>query len=207
MFLSRLAFVGVVTTLCVFLYACNAPEYLSEKELSTFIIDEDNGLSKSIISNDIKVTVTYRPTDLLASQELRTFPEVTAQQILDARVKYQDHYYFLVSLSRSNNELIIPSSQGLSSFSDLLNTISFHMADIAKLTTSGQDTIPVADYIYNRTFGMSNSTDLLFVFEKPKTQNHRSISFNLDEFGVGIGKQSFEFNAFTLESAPKIYKP
>lgn len=192
----------VITAFISLLYSCDGPDYLSEEELSQYILDEDHGLSASVNTNNVSIKATYRPTDLLVAQELRNFENPPAEAIVSAREKYKNYYYFIVSLSNSGKDVLSPSSPG---FSELLQTISFRMGEVVNLTTES-DTIPVSDFVYNRTFGMSSSTDILFVFEKSKIKNSDWVRINIDEFGLGIGRQSIQLSRAKLDSAPKIFK-
>jgi hypothetical protein len=189
------------------LYQCGRPEYLTEKELSEFIRNSANELIKEKKVDGVGIKICYRPTDLLVAQELKGSQQPTVDKISKARQKFGGHYYFIASFSKDRKELVSPSNQGLPGFSDLLQTISFQMGDKVNLTTPLQDTIVVADYIYNRTFGIGQSTDILFVFDKKKAESQKYVEFNLDEFGLGIGKQSFRFETKYLEDAPKIFHP
>src|SRR5258706_799815 len=152
------------------LYQCGRPDYLSEKDLSEFIRNQNNELIKDKEVNGVEIKICYRPTDLMVAQELRSNKQPDDEKILKARQKYEGHYYFIASVSKDKKELLSPSNQGLSGFSDLLQTVSFRMGDKVNLTTPLQDTLAVADYIYNRTFGMGQSTDILFVFDKKKAE-------------------------------------
>ncbi|HEY9006529.1 MAG TPA: hypothetical protein VIM75_10355, partial [Ohtaekwangia sp.] len=60
------------------------------------------------------------------------------------------------------------------------------------------------DFMLNRTYGMSNSTDLLFVFSKEKAKGKDWIQFNLNELGLGIGNQRFRFEMRDLENVPEV---
>jgi hypothetical protein len=191
---------------CFLLLGCGRPDYLSEVELSRFILDESNGLVKEINTNGFLLKIHYRPTDLMVAQEMRTVTTPSVKAIEEARKKYKGHYYFILSLSKEGKEVLSPAAQGMVGFSDLLQTLSFRMAEKVNLTTA-KDTIFVADYIYNRTFGMSASTDLLFVFDKAKAKGQEFIQLNLDEFGLGIGSKSVRFDIDKLENSPKIYRP
>jgi hypothetical protein len=189
---------------CFFLMSCSStPKYLSPPELNKFILEEENGLKKTVEINGYKIEVINRPTDLWVHQEVGDDP-VTENMLNQLRPKYSNYYYFLVSLSRNNKEALHQLDGGMSQYSELVQTLSFRMAEFANLTTSLQDTIPVGDAMLNRTYGMSTSTDLLFVFNKSKTENSDWLQFNLNEFGLGIGNQRFRFRRQDLETAPQI---
>jgi hypothetical protein len=95
----------------------------------------------------------------------------------------------------------------LDEYGDLLNTLSFRMHEYVSMTTAKQDTIPVGDFMLNRTFGMSSSTDVLFVFDRAKAKDVDWVQFNLNEFGLGVGNQRFRFDVDDLENAPQVNFP
>jgi hypothetical protein len=195
----------VLLALSYMTQSCGKPEYLSEVELGQYILDESNGVIKEVSSNGVVLKAIYHPTDLLVAQEMKTVAAPTDKAIEDIRNKYKNHYYFIVSLSKDGKEVLSPAAQGMAGFSSLLQTLSFGMAEKVNLTTP-TDTIFVADYIYNRTFGLSNSTDLLFVFEKAKAQGQESVQLNVEEFGLGLGSRALSFSTSALDNCPKIYK-
>jgi hypothetical protein len=195
-----------ISCACMLIFSCCQPEYLTESELIEYVTSSES-YSKTIESGQTSIKVTFRPTDLLAAQELRRSKSLTSQEVQNARAKYKNHYYFIVAMSRSGGEILPASSADPSQFSDMLQTVSFRMGEIVTMTTPAQDTIHVADYVYNRTFGMSTSTDLLFVFEKSKAQGHEWVQITFDEFGLGIGKQALRFRVSDLEDTPRIFNP
>ncbi|MEZ4945567.1 MAG: hypothetical protein R2804_08575 [Cyclobacteriaceae bacterium] len=188
------------------LLGCNTPEYLSESQLQSFIANPDHGLIKTTSSNNIEVKLLYKPTDLLVAQELNTNKNFDFELVETIRRKYENYLYFVLSLSHDNREVITPASLGQDRFSDMLQTVSFRMAQFVNITTPSMDTLTVADYAYSRTFGMARSTDLLLVFEKEKCANQPWLQFNLKEFGLGLGNQALRFDMQDIINVPKIYK-
>jgi hypothetical protein len=177
---------------------------MSESELARYVSQDDH-LTKTASSDQITLQVTYKPTDLLVAQELKNVNSPTIAQVNEARNKYKDHYYFILSFHNGDNEVLNSPLLGQSNFTELLETMSFKMGEFVDLTTSRNDSIPVADYIFNRTFGFSNSTDLLFVFDRTRAIDSEWIQINVDEFGLGMGNRSVRFNIRDLEMTPKIY--
>jgi hypothetical protein len=204
MILQKLNFLFVACFLVYTLNSCQSPEYLSEGDLSQYVSNPDNGLFKSVSSNGITVNVTYRPTDLIVAQHLNNALNADKNEITRLRNKFKNYYYFIVSFSKGDRDILNASSD-FSGFSDLLQTLSFRMSAVVNLTTPS-DTVPVVDFNYNRMFGMSNSADVLFVFENTKAGDDEWVRINVDEFGLGIGKQRFEFKTNALKCVPKIYK-
>ena len=186
-------------TLFISLFGCSAPEYLSSEDLNKFILNADNGLIQQSDVNDYSIEVMYRPTDLWIQQE--TGGENDEKKLSSLRSKYDRYYYFIVNLSKNNKEALQVDG-AFGQYSELVQTLSFRMNNYVNLTTSSQDTIQTADFILNRTYGLSNATSLLFVFNKEKAKDKDWVQFNLNEFGLGIGNQRFRFKIKDLEEVP-----
>lgn len=198
-------YASILTFVSATLLSCEQKNYTSQ-ELSK-LMSTDSRFVKTIELDKTILQVTYKPVDLLVHQELPANGPIKSEDVLRAREKYKDFFYFVVSLSYSNREFLNASSIGLDNFNRLLPIISFRMGEVVNLTTSNLDTVSVTDYVYNRTFGIAKSTDLLFVFDKSKAVGQDWIQINFDEFGLGIGKQSVRFKVSDLENAPHIFKP
>jgi len=166
-----------------------------------YIQDERNGLKVTNDVGDYKVAVAYRPTDLLVKQEVGEKP--TKEVIDKARKKYQNYYYFILSLSKLGKEAL-DQSQGFGQYSEMVQQLSFRVPEFVNMTTSASDTIPVADFILNRTYGLSSSTDVLVVFNKEKTIDQKWVQFNLNEFGMNLGNSRMRFKVKDLEGCPKL---
>jgi hypothetical protein len=173
-------------------------------ELEAYVKDQENGLTQAVESNGYSIRVTFRPTDLWVKQEIgeERFPD--AQELAKLRSKYNAYYYFIVSLSRNDKEALHQLEGGMEQYSDLVQTLSFRMPQYTTLTTSASDTIPVGDFMLNRTYGLSRSTDLLFVFSREKAGDDAWVQFNLNEFGLGTGNQRFRFDREKLDKAPEL---
>jgi hypothetical protein len=180
---------------------CSNSDHLLPEELSAFVINEEHGLKKTAALSNINIEVTYRPVDLLVYQEIGK-QVVDAKEIENLRKKYNQYIYFILSLSNDSKEAL--HQTGGSQYSELVQTLSFRMNDYVTLTTAANDTIPVGDFMLNRTYGMSSSTDLLFVFSKEKAIGQDWIQFNLNEFGLGVGNQRFRFSMKDIKEVPEV---
>lgn len=178
-----------------------APAYLSEDELLDYVRNEDNGLVKKQTAGNMNLSVTYRPSDLLVLQDVGDTRDSAA--IADARNKYQAYVYFILSMDVAGQNALYRGSADMGAFSEHLQTLSFRMADKVSLITSARDTVEVADYIFDRTYGMGN-TSLLFVFSRQKLKTADWFTFNLKDFGMRTGDQRFRFQMKDLEDTPKL---
>ncbi|TRX59607.1 hypothetical protein FNH22_10705 [Fulvivirga sp. M361] len=189
-------------TVLMLLLACT-PEYLSEEALKAWIIEQE-ALTKSRAYKGFTTQVTYRPTDLLIAQELGGEEASSTEELQRLENKYSEYYYFILALSRGDKEALYQAEGGYEQFSDLVQTLSFRMGQYLNMTTSGQDTIEVADYVFPRTYGMGGATNLMFVFNKENAWDDDWIQLNLKEFGMGLGNQTFRFKRKDLEDVPRI---
>jgi hypothetical protein len=187
--------------LIALLIGCKPNTFSTEKELVAYLQDEENGLKKTNEVGDYKVTVTYRPTDLLVKQEVGDKP--TQEAIAKANKKYQNYYYFILSLSKSGKEAL-DQSQGFGQYSEMVQKLSFRVPEFVNMTTSASDTIPVADFILNRTYGLGSSTDILVVFNKEKAKGQTWVQFNLNEFGMNLGNSRIRFKTDDIDGCPKL---
>jgi hypothetical protein len=188
------------------LYSCGRPEYLPADELQRYVLNKDNGLIKTVTSGSFEMQVTYRPTDLMVLQQVGTGQGRDAsEKVRQARKKFGSYYYFVVRFSESGRDVVDPGARGLNGFSDLMQTISFRMAEYVRLSTPG-DTVAVADYAYDRTYGMGQGTEVLFVFDRSKVVGQEWVELSVDEFGLGTGRQTVRFDVQDLENAPRIFR-
>jgi len=192
----------ILILLLFFVVACQ-PASLTEKELTTFVNDESNGLCKKNNIGEMEVKVTYRPTDLLVARELTTEQAADTAKIRVLKKKYGKYLYFILSLSKNNKEAL-HQADGFSQYSELVQTLSFRMGEYVNLTTAASDTIPVGDFILDRTYGLSSATNMLFAFNKEKSSGKEWVQFNLNELGLGTGNVRFRFLMKNVTNAPHV---
>lgn len=192
--MSRVYFISIL-----FLAVACQPSEIEPDDVASFILDESNGLTKKEFVGNIELSVTFKPVDLIILQDLDG-ARSNRNQVDSIRKKYSRYIYFNLNLSRGGKEI---SYDANGEVSDLIRTMAFDMGAHVSLTTDQHDIIPVNDFILNRTFGLSHSTDLLFAFDKEQIAGNW-IQFNLKEFGLGIGNQKFRFSMTDIESMPKV---
>lgn len=175
----------------VFIYSCRK-SFATKEELVAHINDEDNGYSQTKVINNVKVNVTYKPSELMVYQEELTPTEKQKDSLLK---KYNQSLYFILSYSKEGKEIFSTIKESRSDFNDLQNTLTFGMNKKVSLTTTKKDTVPLIDYNFPRTYGMSRSTTLIFVFKKNEITNNGELSFNIEDIGIGTGDIKFKFNS------------
>ncbi|MCZ8023317.1 MAG: hypothetical protein O9302_09405 [Cyclobacteriaceae bacterium] len=182
--------------------ACKSKQTLEYDEFIEFVNNEKNGLKKSEVGNGVLIEVIYRPTDIIAYQQLQIDSD---QRSIDSiKNHFSNYFYFLLNLSKESKEALHTQPNTFNEYSSLLSTLSFNMREYVYLTSSSNDTIQVADFYLDRTYGYSKATSLLFVFSKEKIKDSNYIQFNLNEFGLGLGNKRFRFDIEDFNTAPNL---
>lgn len=192
----------ILPLLFLCLWACSR-QVEDVSELQSYLQKENNGLMKTKKHGPLEMTVTYRPADLLIAQELdgKTFAKEKADSL---RSHYDRYAYFLLQLSAGGKDLENYSVWGQQGYGAGIQRLAFGMNNKVHLLTNLQDTIPVGDYLYQRTFGVGASSDLLFVFNRDQLKDSESFKFVLQDFGLNTGKQQFHFKTADIKATPTI---
>lgn len=182
--------------------ACR-PEYVKdEKALAEYVQKESSGLVQRLEDNNFKLSLAYRPTDLIVAQSLDE--DHVDSTITALRQHYNRYAYFVMSMSYAEKEALYGASGNYQAFSDNLQTLAFRLDQFLKLVTSSQDTVYLADFHYPRMYGMGAASEVLLVFEKEKIKSSDWIQIDLDETGLGHGRQRFKFKTGDLLKVPQI---
>lgn len=194
----------LIGVLLFMLGSCSTtPEYLSKAELQTYITEPSNGLTKKIQTGALTMELTYRPSDFLTLQTIGT-KEPILSTIQQTMAQYGSHAYFIMQLKAGEKDALYGSSAGQNNFSDNLQTLAFRMGEYIYATTSRQDTIPLADSYYDRTFGMGGSSNVLLTFNREKMQGSDWIALHIKEFGFNTGNRTIQFDYEEIENTPKL---
>jgi hypothetical protein len=199
----QLVLLWVCTAVLLFTACESKPKKLSQDELTKYIQNRDNGLIKKRESKGVVTTVTYKPKGLLVLQELSASDNKDSISIPSLEKKYGSAYYFTLNFSKNNKEAIREMG-GFSGYSNMLQTLAFHMQEYVTLTTSLKDTIPLASFYFDQTNGLSQSSSVLLAFLNEKANKAEVVDINVSECGFGTGNLKFSFRRQDLEAVPAL---
>jgi hypothetical protein len=188
-------FVATIT-----IVSCNRP--MKQDKLMKYISEPKHGLLQEKKTNGIIFMAIYRPSDLMAAQELRAYSSYSRQFADSIKAIYNKYLYFLISMSYNNQELLNSLSGNQQQFGEMVNRLSFEMNDYILLTTSNNDTLKLIDYSYPRMYGTGTSTDLLFAFERFQLGQAGELYLKLSDFGIKTGDVVFTFKSGDLHNVP-----
>jgi len=188
--------------LLVFISSCNK-SFDTQEEMNAYIQDEDNGYVYKKTISGVDYVLQYRPTDLLVKQELgdKTDPA----QIEKFRKQYSKYMYFNLSMSKNDQELLNGVAQDKAKFGQMVNELAFGMEEKLHVYTPTKDTLALADFIYPRMYGMSNSTSIMIVYPRDeKYMKQEYLNFVIEDLGLETGDVKFKLNTKALINEPQL---
>lgn len=180
--------------------SCEVSEFGSIEELHSYVLSPSSGLNATQGTDGLAVSVYYRPSDMIVYEMLDEGSKHDSA-VDSLRERIHNYYYFIASFSRNSKEILNPA-EGLSAYSEILQTLSFRMHDYAMLVTSRRDTISLADFMMDRTYGLSASTDVLLVFARERLKECDWVELVILELGLKSGTLRFRFDREKLDKAP-----
>lgn len=171
--------------------------------MNAYIQDEDNGYVYKKTISGVDYVLQYRPTDLLVKQELTD--KADHAQVEKLRQQYNKYMYFNLSMSRNNQELLNGVAQDKARFGEMVNELAFGMEQKLHVYTPAKDTLALADFIYPRMYGMSNSTSIMIVYPRNKKyMKQEYLNFVIEDLGLETGDVKFKLNTKALINEPQL---
>jgi hypothetical protein len=188
--------------LLLFISSCTKT-FDTQEEMNDYIQDEDNGYNYKKTVADVDYVLQYRPTDLLVKQELGE--DTNPAQIEKLRKQYNKYIYFNLSMSKNNQELLNGVARDKVKFGQMVNDLAFGMEDKLHVYTPTKDTLALADFIYPRMYGMSNSTSIMIVYPRDtKYLKEDYLNFVIEDLGLDTGDIKFKLKTKALINEPQL---
>ncbi len=200
---SQLSWLLCCTLVLCSLASCQTKTFDTEEELWAYIKNPENGYHYQKQVGDVYYSLTYRPTDVLVKQFMVT--DFQANKLDSLREIYSNYLYFNLSLSSNGQELLSGQAGDRNAFGTMVNQLAFDMDNKVHLISKKRDTIPMADYVYPRMYGMTNSTNLLLVYPKDKRLFAEDFfHFTIEDLGLATGEVGFKIPVENLKKEPKL---
>jgi len=194
---------GILILSLILLLGCGQNTFDSEKELMAYVQNMDNGLHHEKYMGNVVYTLTYRPTDMLVKQVLGG--QYLQREIDSLRKKYGDYLYFNLTIRANNQELLSSRAGNRNAFGAMANQLVFGMGQKVHLISQKRDTIPMADYVYPRMYGMSNSTNMLLVYPKDtRLLMEEHFHVTIEDLGLATGEIGFKIPVKPLKNQPQL---
>lgn len=188
------AWIGTVLGAC-------SPSTLDEKGLKKYILNEDNGLHQKLTKGENRLEVLYRPAELVWADEIRSAASPEERKRILQQVDSMN--YFIIRFSNNGGEIESQFVSDDDKFSEVTNYLSFEMVNDLSAIVAG-DTIRALDVIHTRTFGSTNGTNVMAVFQTDFRNLHEDFVLVLNDRVLGTGVSSFNFKKKDLLKIPDL---
>lgn len=178
------------------LMGCANSKQFSEEQLYNYLQDEDHGTFQTVEDGKFKISVMYRPSELVAKQQM----EKKTEKEYDSLTAYFSKYlYFLMEITYNGKDLETAFATNPSTFPSNISYLSEKFGDDVRLV-SKTDTLNITDFIYARSYGIGTSQFLL-AFEKPREEKFQ---IEVNPHRIGLNTQFFSFRKNELENTPHL---
>lgn len=170
----------------------------SNADLIEYINNPENGLVKTVEINKIKVELRYKPWQLMLVKQNKLPKQINGSP----ENTMKDKYFFVLSLSADNKELLrqLPFNQ----YSEMVQVLAFRMMGYISLIPDDKKPIVPEDCLFQQTYGIAHANQLLIVFDKTKLEAAKQLQIKIKEFGLGIGNLNFQINNKDIQDISSI---
>lgn len=171
-------------------------ERLPLKEFLSWVIDEENGLTKKKKISDIDYKIAYLPAEQMAYMELKNEP-YTEEKFNSTLQNYKNMSYFnfRIELNSQSGEVLKYNLNSAQHYSERINYLAFGMQKDIFMIQNG-DTLFSGLYHFERIYDLAPYATVMLAFDdkKFKKENEFSIVFNDHLFNKGYIKYNYKPN-------------
>lgn len=193
---------SLLTGLAMLALSSCGPRTLTKAKLES-LIEHSPELNQVQEIGGIKVGLKYCPYQFLVEQELESGGSADTARLNALKRKYEGQYYFKLSYSKDNKE-VIRALGSYQRYSDMLQVFAFELGRSVNASTEKNDSLPLKDYTFTQDFGMATATSSMLVFNRDDFSGAATINVNIGEFGLGIGNMRFGFKQDALRDLPEL---
>ena len=164
-------------------------------------MNPEHGLIQKVEKGNTVLEMYYKPKELIIAQELSTHPTDDEKKSLAST--YDSLDYFVLRLSRNKQEIENSYASDPAQFTEVLSYLSYYIGSDLYMIQQ-QDTLPILDVVYARTFGAMDATNLMAVFNSnlAAKSGKTTVYFNDTRFGTGLNE--FVFDTDKIKSIPTL---
>jgi len=179
---------------------------LTQPQYQAYLTDPAHGLTHTQEVNGTTITCSYRPPDLLVSQELATSDATATPGLVDSlRHTYAGKLYCTLALARDSTELEAAVSRDETALSQTLSYLSTGIAHDVYVRGLGQpDSTAALAAAYTRQYGNTGRSTVLLVFAPPQLAVSRGFTLTYRDTQFGLGPVHFVFTPQALARLPAL---
>lgn len=155
---------------------------MNRGELYTYIQNKNHGVFDSKENNGVKVSMSYIPGILMRDNADSTL--------------LGKYLYFRLTYQINDKDMLSAVDQ--SSYSVLVNRLSFKLGDYIIVRCDGKDE-EIADFQFSPMYGATNNTEVVIALDRDKLKDEKELTIKLRDIGLGLPEYDFTFKREALE--------
>ena len=185
----------------IIFFSCN--RRVSREQLIEYIRDSKNGCIQSSSNKGLDISVYFKPYDILAYGELLKLRSAGKANVDSIINQYSNKLYFTISLQYNKQELLQKYINNNVAYTQLISYLSYEIKNDISLRAGDKVYYP-ATCNFTRTYGVSNTNNILLIFDKTELKNLKEFTIKLNSKWNDIGNHSFPFKIKNFNKVPSI---
>ncbi len=180
--------------------SCQKKQFNNLDDISQFLSDPTNGLTRQKSINGFDLNVKYIPAEFLALKDISK--SGTVQEYDSLILEYQKGIYFILNISPSEHkgrgDVMLEGISSYPEYHERFVNLSFHASEMITLSCHSyiEPIQPILSTVIH-SYGLTENRQIMFAFENSQDFNQCEtvlIEFDDKEFGTGISNYSFSWN-------------
>lgn len=179
---------------------------LGKADYISYIEDPANKASVVREKNDVQYKLIYCPSDYIIAQEFKVDEVKEASfRKRENDLKDLDYFKLRIKIKNSNKEVVLHNTSNEQEAKEAYEYLSYGFdQNIYTVRNAQADTIPVALYHFERTYGVVPYVDVLFAFKKDTTNKDEMLKIFINDVVFTNSTLSFEFEKEQLNRLKRL---
>ena len=189
-----------------FMLATSCTSTLDHTHYLAYLADPAHGLTLTQEVDGATVTCTYRPTDLVVSQELASGEGNSRSAMVDSvRKAYATKLYCSLSLAREGGEIENAFIRDEAALGQAISYLNNGIAQDVFVRGLGQpDSVAALAATYPRQYGNTGRSTVLLVFPATQLDVSHGFTCSFRDAHFGLAPVRFVFAASSLRAIPQL---
>jgi hypothetical protein len=180
------------------------PSKTASLDLQQYIAAPKHHLTITKIFNGTELVVSYRPVDLLLSQDLQRYRKYDGHIVDSLRALYDGNIYFSLTLSKNGAEIENQYINDKIAYNDVIKYLNSGIGKQLSVKIDNHAAVPISGHAFVRMYGTTGKTHIVIVCKKDDILSSKTFDIILNDTQLGIGTSAFSFVTEHLKNIPTI---
>ena len=193
-----------IILLGVMVFSCTS-HTVTVSELQEYIQQPEHGLAQAVEDQEHQVSMTYKPIDIVITQHYKDDIRQGFIDIDSIRKELSQYIFFTLRISYRKQEIEQKYVANSGAYQQAVQYISSELAKDIYLKILYKDkSLPVTDYAYVHTYGMTEASSVLIAFQRSDIVDEEHFTIQVEGSKLGFNIPPFSFQTKNIEQIPHI---